>query len=49
MTWDNGDRAHENVLLALSGQLRHHMATNHDPLFAGPAPHIAQHLVWERF
>ena len=45
----HGDPAYEDVVLAFSEQLRHHMAMNNDPLLTGPAPHIAQHLVWERF
>ncbi len=44
-----GDPAYKETVLALSEEMRHYMAMTKDPLLTGPVPHIAQHLIWERF
>ena len=43
-----GDPAYADVLRSLSDQLRQHMEDSNDRLLAGPVPHVAQHLAWER-
>ena len=43
-----GDPAYADVVTSLSDQLRQHMEEVNDRLLAGPVPHVAQHLAWER-
>ena len=45
----HGDPAYKDVVLSFSEEMRHYMAMTKDPLLTGPVPHIAQHLIWERF